>query len=187
MTAIVASDILWLASAPNASSGYTSSAQTTPEGCLGKYCSQNTIVSATLDNLFNDITGAENAAGQVDYQCVFVLNNTSTGNSMLNPVIWMPTAQYTSGYATIQFAIDQTAPSVKTSSAAQALVISAAQNVPSVSGGWSSPSASPSGGISCPNIPAGYVQAVWVKRTATNSAAVNNDQFGLQVTFDTNG
>jgi hypothetical protein len=145
------------------------------------------LASGTLDNLFNDITGTQNAVGQSDYQCIFILNNTSTGNSLLNPVVWIPSASVTGGGAFIQYVLDPNAPSVKTSGTAQAVTISTALIAPSGISSWTSPSGSVAGGLSVPNLAPGYVQGVWIKRTATNSSAVNNDQFSLQVTFDTAG
>lgn len=187
MTSISGSDIVLLASDPGASSGYSTVTTTVPEGCLGKFCSRNVLTSGSLDNLFNDITGAENAAAQVDYQCIFVLNNTATGNSMLSPTVWIPSSSVTGGGATIQYVLDPTSPSSKTSGSVQAVTVSTALIAPSGVGSWTSPSATVAGGLSMPNLAPGYVQGIWIKRTATNSSAVNNDQFSLQVTFDTAG
>jgi hypothetical protein len=122
----------------------------------------------------------------VDYCCVFVLNNTATGNSMLNAVAWLPTSSFVNGGANIALGVDPAAASLKTSSTAQAAVISSSTTAPAGVTTWVSPSASSAGGLALGTIPPGFVKAVWIRRTAVNSAPVNNDGFGLEVDFDTN-
>jgi hypothetical protein len=151
----------------------------------------STQLSGTpLDNLFTDITGAQNAASQVDYACVFILNNTASGNSMLNTVLWLPTSANVAGGTTVTVGLDPAASTIKTSSTAQAATITAATNAPAGVSTWvsntSTDPTSPSytNGLQIGTIAPGYVKAFWVKRTATNSAPVNNDGFGWQIDFD---
>lgn len=180
---IVSTDILYLLAAPSATAGYSIAG--TPGNSWGKYCSTTAWSSTPLNNLFTDITGAENAADQVDYACVFILNNTASGDSMLNPIAWLPTASDVAGGATVQLGVDPAAASLKTSSTAQAAVISSATTAPAGVTTWVGTSATNAGGLSLGTIAPGFVKAVWIKRTATNSAPLNNDGFGLQVDFDT--
>jgi hypothetical protein len=180
---IVSTDILYLLAAPGASAGFTVSG--TVGNSWGKYCSTTAWSSTPLNNLFPDITGAENAADQVDYACVFILNNTGSGDSMLSPIAWLPNSSFVSGGANVAVALDPTAASSKSSSVAQAVTISSATSAPAGVSGWAAPSASNSGGISLGTIAPGFVKAVWIRRTATNSAPVNNDGFGLEIDFDT--
>src|ERR1039458_9683937 len=102
MTAIVASDVVYYLSAPSASTGYATTG--VAGSSWGGWFSTTALSGTPLDNLFSDITGAENAASQVDYACVFVLNNTASGNSMLNAVAWLPTASYVAGGANVTVA-----------------------------------------------------------------------------------
>jgi hypothetical protein len=184
VTAIVPSDIVFLLSAPGASAGYASSG--TPGSSWGNFAS-NTVLSATpLDNLFTDLTGAENAADQVDYACLFVLNNTSSGNSMLNSVAWLPTSSNVTGATTHAIGVDTTAASTKTATVAQALTIVAATTAP-VGVTFVGPSSTNAGGVNLGTIAPGSVRAVWFRRTATNSAPLNNDGFTVEVDFDTQG
>lgn len=190
MTAIVAADVLLKLSAPGASAGNTTSG--TPGNAWGNYISTTVISNTPLDNIFPDITGAENAASQVDYACVFVHNNTASGNSMLNTVVWLPTSAYIAGGATLQVAGDPTAASLLASSAQQAVKITASTNAPVGVSGWvSNTSTVPTSGNSYANgillgtIAPGFVRAIWLKRSATNSSPVNNDGAGIQVNFDT--
>lgn len=191
MTAIVAGDILYYLSAPGASVGFATSG--TPGSSWGGFIASNQLSATPLDNLFLDITGAQNAASQVDYACLFILNNTASGNSMLNTVAWLPTASDVAGGATVAIGQDATAASVKNSSSLQAVKITAATNAPAGVSTWvtavSSAPTSPSytGGLQLGTIPAGFCKAIWVRRTATNSSPVNNDGFGLEVDFDTMG
>jgi len=191
MTAIVSSDILFKLSAPGASAGNTTSG--TAGNSWGNYISTTQVSSTPLDNLFNDITGAQNAAGQVDYACVFIHNNTASGNSMLNTVAWLPQSLYVAGGATIQVAADTFAASAIGTSSQQAVKITAATNAPAGVAGWVSPTnTTPSypsytNGIQLGTIAPGYCIAVWIKRTATNSAPVNNDGFTLEIDLDTMG
>lgn len=191
MTAIVSTDILFMLSAPGATSG--NSVSGTPGDSWGNYMSSSALSSTPLDNLFPDITGAENAADQVDYACVFILNNTSSGNSMLNTVAWLPSSLYVSGGATVQLAGDPIAASAKATSSQQAVKITASTNAPAGVSGWVSPTGtaptSPSytNGIQLGTIAPAFCCAVWIKRSAANTAPVNNDGFTIEIDFDTQG
>jgi len=191
MTAIVSTDILYYLAAPGASAGFTTTG--TAGNSWGNFISTTQVSATPLDNLFLDITGAQNAASQVDYACVFILNNTSSGNSMLNTVAWLPLSLYVAGGATVQLAADPTAASAKASGTQQAVKITAGTNAPAGVSGWVSPtSTAPSypsytNGIQLGTIAPGYCKAVWVKRSAANTAPVNNDGFTIEVDFDTQG
>ena len=190
MTAIIASDILLKLSAPGASAGNTTTG--TAGNSWGNYISTTQLSGTALDNLFTDITGAENAASQVDYACLFVHNNTASGNSMLNTVCWLPTSSYIAGGATVQLGGDPAGATAIGSSVAQAARITAATNAPTGVNTWvSNTSTTPTSGNSYANgvfigtVAPGQCFAVWFKRTATNSAPLNNDGAGIEVTFDT--
>lgn len=189
MTAIVPTDILYYLAAPGASAG--NSASSTPGNSWGNYISTTQLSSTPLNDLFPDITGAENAASQVDYACLFILNNTSSGNSMLNTVAWLPLSLDVSGGATLQLAGDPTAASARGSSVQQAVKITAATNAPAGVSGWVSPTNTPptspsyTNGIQLGTIAPGFCRAVWLKRSAANTAPVNNDGGTLEVDFDT--
>jgi hypothetical protein len=184
---IQASDIVYLLSAPTAVEGF--SVQGVPGNSWGHFCSTTPWSTTPLDNLFDDITGPENAAGQVDYACVFIWNNTMSGNSVLDAVAWLPTGSLApGGGCDIAIAADTTAASVAVgTSSPQALSISGPTVQPSGLTDWASPSSTNAGGVSVGTIPPGYVKAVWIQRTAVDSSPVNNQTFGLQVDFSSNG
>lgn len=189
MTAIVPTDVLFMLSAPGASAGNTTTG--TVGNSLGKYVSTTQLSSTPLDNLFPDITGAQNAASQVDYACVFILNNTASGNSMLNTVVWLPLSLFVAGGANVALAGDNIAASAKGAATQQAAVIATSTTTPTGITSFVSPvssapvSPSYTGGIQLGTIGPGQVRAVWIRRSATNSAPVNNDGFTLEVDFDT--
>lgn len=188
MTAVSPSDVQFFLSAPSASAGNAQAG--TPGSSFGKYISTTQLSGTALNNLFPDLTGAQNAASQVDYACLFILNATASGNSMLNTVVWLPSSADVAGGATVTIGLDPAAASTKTTSSVQAAVITASTNAPSgvttwVSNTGTDPS-SPSytNGLQLGTIAPNQCRAIWVKRTATNSSPVNNDGFGLQVDFD---
>jgi hypothetical protein len=185
MSVITAADINILLSVPTAGSGF--SAAGIPGNSLGKYCSTTIVSSSPYDNLWTDITGPENSASQVDYQCVFILNNTATGNSMVNTMVWIPVQNIVPGGATQTLATDNIGVVIKTSGSPQATVIASNLAAPVGVSGYVPPSSTSAGGIPVGTVPPGFVFAVWVQRTATNSPPVNGDGYNLQVDFDTNG
>lgn len=191
MTAIVPSDILFKLSAPNASSG--NSAAGTPGNSWGNYISTTQLSTTPLDNLFLDLTGAQNAASQVDYAAIFIHNNTASGNSMLNTVAWLPLSLFVAGGALIAVAGDTFAASAIGTASQQAVKITAATNAPAGVSGWVSPTStapvfpSYTNGIQLGTIPPGQCRAVWIRRSAQNTPPVNNDGFTLEVDFDTQG
>lgn len=188
MAQISQNDIVFLLSAPSASGGYSASGAVGNASGSGKFCS-TTALGSGLDNLFTDITGAQNAAQQVDYICLFVLNNTASGNSMLNTVAWIPsTSNNTATGASIhKFALDPAGVTAKGSSTAQAALTTSATSAPSGISSWTSASATNSGGLSVGTVAPGDVFAVWFQRTAVNGAPLNSDGFTLEIDFDTQG
>ena len=167
-----------------------------PGNSLGGFLSTTAInASVALDNLFIDLTGSQNAtSGYKDYACIFIVNNTAGGNTMQNVVAWLPSASVVAGGADIDFAADTTNASPKGQTVTpQALIIANAQTCPSGLSTWqadvgTAPTApSFTGGVQLGSIPPGYCKAVWIRRTARNSGAVNADGFGIQIDFDTAG
>ena len=178
---ILTTDIQFLLSAPQAASGYTKAG--TPGNSLGLYVSTTQLSQTLLNNMFSDITGAQNAASLVDYTCLFVYNNNAD-HTMLNPVAWLPSGLLgAQNSATFAIGADPTVPTVLGSSAVQADVISNPTIAPTGVTAWASPSATSSGGVALPNIPAKYVAAVWIRRTANGVPGLN--QVTADVTFDT--
>ena len=130
--------------------------------------------------MFDDITGDENAASDVEYRCFFVHNNHAT-LTLKNTVIWL--SAEVSGGADTAISVDTTAASAIGSTAAQAKEIADEGTAPT-SQTFSSPTTKGTG-LAIGDISAGYCKAVWVQRSATDSAALSNDGVTLRVEGDT--
>lgn len=174
---IAGSDVLYKYSVTTGSAGNSTAG--TAAGSLGKYISTSQC-STGLNGLFDDVSAAENAASTVDYRCIFVHNNHGS-LTMQNTVIYL--ASETAGGTNIAVSIDNIAASAIGSASAQAATIASETTTPTGVGSFSSPTTAGTG-LSLGNITAGQCRAVWVRRTATNSAA-QADGVTLEVSFET--
>jgi hypothetical protein len=158
-----------------------STAQASPNASLGKYVSTTAVNTGTpLNNLFPDISGSTNLAGQTDYRCVFVQNNNSTLTAQ-SVVVWLQSQ--VAGGADAQIALDNISATSKTSASAQADVIASTTTAPVSVGAFTS-AASAAAGLSLGDLAPGQVRAIWIKRSISNAGAVNNDGFTLEIDFD---
>jgi hypothetical protein len=177
---IVANQVQLLLSAPAASAGYTMPGVV--GNSLGKFASTSQLSMTELDAFFPDLTGAQNAGDQVDYQCLFIYNS-NTADSMLNPILWMPISLLGSGNtATFAVAADTYSPSALLSGSQQALSIGSTTQAPSGVSTWYAPTSTPVGGLPLSNILPLYTAAVWFRRTANGVGSLN--QLGIDITFD---
>lgn len=178
MAAITSGEILFKYSVSAAAGNTTASAASTS---LGDQISTTQWTGGSANDLFDDISGAENAASTVDYRCIFV-HNSNASNTLENAVVYL--SAETAGGASIAIAIDNTAASAIGSGSAQAATIATETTTPSGVGSFSSPTTAGTG-LSLGNIAAGSCRAFWVRRTASNSAALSNDGVTIAVTGDT--
>jgi len=148
---------------------------------LGDQISTTAWTGGSLNDLFDDVSGAENAASTVDYRCVFV-HNSNAANALENAVVYM--SAETAGGASIAIAVDNLAASAVGAATAQAAVIANETTAPSGVGAFSSPTTLGTG-LALGNIAAGSVRAVWIRRTAANTAALSGDGFTLAFSGDT--
>lgn len=173
--AIVAGDIQKRLSVTTGAAGDSTAG--TPAGSLGKYVSTTQITDATLNNLFDDVSGAESSAGMTDYRCIFILNNHAT-LTLTNATVQV--LSQTAGGGAIDIATDNIAVSAKGSAAAQAATIASETTAPT------GVSAFGAGPLALGDIGPGQVKGVWLRRTVTAGAgAVNPDGVVLRVTGDT--
>lgn len=175
--AIAASDILLKLAVVTGSAGNSTAG--TPAGSLGKYIS-TTQMSTSINGLFDDISGAENAASTVDYRCVFVHNNHAT---LTAKSVSVYLSSEISGGASTAIGVDTTAASAIGSATAQAVTI--ANELTAPSGVTFTAPTTDGTGIALGDIPAGSTRAFWVRRTAANSAALNPDGVTFGIAFDT--
>lgn len=176
---IAVTDILLKYSDSGATAGDVSAG--TVATSLGGFISTTVIPDATMDNIFPDLTGAENAAENVDYSCLFVHNNHPT-LTFLNARVWF--AADVAGGTTPAMAVDPTAISAVGATVAQAVVATDKNTAPPGVGPFTYPS-DPAAALVLGDIGPGQVKAFWVRRVATNSGAMSNDGWTVQVDGDT--
>lgn len=147
----------------------------TAAGSLGKYISTTQVPDNSLHNLFDQISGTENAALTSDYRCIFIHNAHAT-------LAWQNVFVYllseTTGGAAIAIGADTVAASAIGAVAPQALEVANETTAPA---GviFSSPTTFETG-VSLGTIPAGQCKALWIKRTALGGAAVSGDSVSLR-------
>lgn len=178
MAAITSGEILWKLSTTAGAAGNSNTS--TPSASLGKYISTTAWAGGALNDLFDDVTGAENAASTVDYRCVFI-HNSNAANALQNAAVWL--SAEVAGGTSIAIGVDTTAASAIGSASAQALTIASETTAPA-GVTFSSPTTFGTG-VSIGSIPAGSCRAIWIRRTASNSAALSNDGVTLSVQGDT--
>lgn len=176
--AIVANDIRFKFSVKTGSAGDSSAGNAA--GSLGKYISTTEITDATINNLFDDVSGDDNAASDVEYRILFVQNDHAS-ITWEAPTLWL--SAETGGGADIAVALDGVGVTAKGSASAQADELTDEDTAPSGES-FTSPTTK-GGGLVMADIPAGSVHAIIVRRTATNSSALNNDDVTFTVEGDT--
>ena len=176
--AIIPADVLIKFSEKSGTAGNQNAG--TPAGSLGKYISTTLVTDASLHNLFDIVSGDENEASDVEYRCIFVHN--SHGTLVLeNAVVWL--SAETGGGADAAIAIDDVAASPIGQASAQADEVADEDTAPSGES-FSSPTTKGSA-LSLGNIPAGECRSFWIRRSAANTGAVDNDDVTIQVDGDT--
>ena len=152
------------------------STNTDPNASLGGAISSTQIADATVENLFDNVTGDEAAAGKTEYRCFYVKNNHAS-ITWQSVVAWI-LSQPTGNGVTIDIGLDPagvngTATTIADETTAPAGVT------------FSAPADKPSG-LAIGNIPAGQYQAIWVRRTVTAGASgIDNDGTQIKVEGDT--
>jgi len=175
--AITASDLELMLSVTTGSAG-NSTAQANPNNSLGKYES-TTAMAAGANGLFDNITGAENAASTTDYRCFFVINNHAS-LTLYSAKVWL--SGEVGGGASIAIGVDPTAASAKGSATAQAVTV--ANELTAPAGVTFSSPTSQATGLDLGDLAPGQVRAVWVRRTAANTAAVDSDGVTFAIAGD---
>lgn len=170
--AIVSTDIVYRYSVAAAAGDTTASSGA---ASLGDQVANNGPTTAVANNLWDDVSGAEAAAGDVEYRCIFVLNNHAT--------LTLLGAQFsiqsqTSGGGLIEYGLDPTATSAKGASGAQAVTVANESTAPAGVTFGSTP-------VTIGDLAPAQVHAVWLRRTVTAGAGLQSDGAVLAVTGDT--
>ena len=178
MTAIVAGDIHFRASTVTGAVGNSTAYGGVDTG-LGKYATNNDLADATLNAMFSDATGAENAASTVHYQALFVYN-ANASNIWVSPAAWL--SAEVAGGATISIGADTTAAAVIASNP-NGLTIANRTTAPA---GVTFTAPTTFGtGVAMSNIGIGFCKGLWVRRTLANTVALNADGMTISVQGDT--
>ena len=172
---IINTDVVKRLSVTTGSAGDTVAG--TPAGSLGKYVSTTAITDATAGNLFDDVSGAEAAAGSTEYRCLFILNNHATLTLYASTIT---VQSETAGGGAITIALDNIAAAAKGGAGAQAATIASETSTPSGVGAFGA------GPLAIGDLAPGQVKGVWLKRVVTaGAAALNPDGVILRVAGDT--
>lgn len=176
---IVSTDIVFMLSTTGGSAG-NSQAQPNPNLSLGTWMSTSAVASGSINNLFDNISGAENAASTTDYRCVFIYNSNPT-LTLQAAITWI--SAEVPGGADIYIGVDPAPASPIGQATAQAA--SVGNELTSPTGvAFTNPTTKASG-VSMGDIPPGQCRAIWLKRSATNSTALSNDGVTIRVEGDT--
>lgn len=178
---IVTGDLLVKLSIKSGSAG-NQSAQGDPNASLGKYISTTQLTDNSLHNLFDVVSGDENAAAESEYRCLFV-HNSHASLAWQSPVLWV--SAQTAGGADGAVAWDSTAASALASASAQALEVANEDTAPAGPLSFSAPTSKATGLAMGANLSAGQVKAFWIRRTTADTGAVANDGLTFKIEGDT--
>jgi hypothetical protein len=172
---IVASDIVFRLSVAAAAGDTTGG---TPATSLGDQVSTTVITPAALENIFDNVSGAEALAGDVEYRGIFVLNNHAT---LTLTGATASVQSQTAGGATADIALDNIAVSAKGSASPQMATIANENTSPGGSAG-----AFGAGPLSIGDIGPGQVKGIWIRRTVgAATGGTNLDGLVIAIGGDT--
>lgn len=164
--AIVPSDIVYRLSVAAAAGDTTAGS---PATSLGDQVSTSAITTEQMNNLWDNVSGAEAAAGDVEYRCIFVLNNHAT--LTLEAAKVEVTSQPPGG--ALALALDNIAISAKGSASAQAAAVANESTSPGAGAG-----AFGVGPLTIGDLGPGQVKGIWLRRT-TNAGAEAGSVSGI--------
>jgi len=157
-----------------------------PNASLGGAISNTAITSGSLNNLFDDVSGAEASAGRTEYRCLYVKNASPTSNLVANITAWVEGATATSNTVASGAVIDiGFNPTVGVGDGTTTGVASTVANETTAPTGVTFSSATQGAPLSLPApINAGQVLAIWIRRTVPAGASAANDSATLMVKGD---
>lgn len=154
-------------------SGGTSN--TDPNDSLGGAKSSTEITDDTLNNLFDDVSGAESNNGDTEYRCFYV-HNGHASLTLLSAKIWIDTNTP---------AGDSVEIGLGTSAIGGTEQTIANENTAPTGVSFSS-AAGEANALSIGDIPAGSHKAIWVKRIVpTSTSAADNNSYVLKISGET--
>jgi hypothetical protein len=133
-------------------------AQSDPNLSLGGAKSSVELVDNTANNMFDDVTGTEHTAGDVEYRAIYIHNGHGS-LTLTGAVVWIQSdtsgADSDISIAVGTAAVNGTEQTVANESTAPSGV------------SWSDAAVSRATGLALGNLPAGQHKAVWIRRTIT--------------------
>ncbi|EKE25856.1 MAG: hypothetical protein ACD_5C00016G0005 [uncultured bacterium] len=148
-----------------------------PNAALGGVVSSVQLVDNTLHNLFDKVTGAEAAAGDIEYRCVFIRNTHAT--LTLEGAKVFINSNTTSGDTSVEIAVSDEAGFVGT------VETIANENTAPVGPVFTTAN-SMANGISLGDLTPGSCKAIWIKWIVSAAAVAVLDSVTLEVFGDTN-
>lgn len=149
------------------------SANTDPAASLGGAASATAASGSTL---WDNVSGAEAAAGDTEYRCVYV-KNTNGSLTALSTVIFIQ-ANTPSADSTLDIGLG--------TSAVNGTEQSVANENTAPTGVTFVPAATQGAALNIGDLAPNATKAVWVRRTVNAGAAAANDTFTLRIVCDTN-
>lgn len=151
---------------------------TAPASSLGGAMSTvggGVITSAAANNLWDDVSGAESAAGDVEYRGIYIRNNHGS-LTWQNVVTWLDSL---TSSADTEFQIGLATEAINVAMATIANESTAPAGV-----SFSGPTTK-GAGLSIGNIPNGQFKGIWIKRTVNAGAAAASDTGSIRCEGDT--
>jgi hypothetical protein len=155
------------------------SANTNPAAALGGAMSTaggGIVTPGGANNVWDDVTGAESAAGDTEYRCLYV-SNANGSVTLQSAVIWIDSAT-TSADTEFDIGLDPAAVG------SDSTTTIANENTAPAGVTFTRPTTK-GGGLSIGNIPAGSKKAYWERRTVNAGAAAASDTGSIRVEGDT--
>ena len=151
-------------------------ANSNPNASLGGAISSTQIVDATTDNLFDDVTGDESSAGDIEYRGFYVKNSHGS-LTLQNAVVWIQTeTPSTDSSVDIALADEGLTATMETIADESTAPAGPTFTHPTTKGT----------GLSLGNIPASGYYGIWIRRTiSSGAAAYSNDGPTIRVEGDT--
>lgn len=150
-----------------------------PNASLGGAMSSTVWTGGTLHDLFDVITGDENANEVTDYRCIYVVNTHDT-LTWIGVKVWI--SDQVAGGANCSIGLD---PAGVGDGAITGVATTISVETDAPSGVSFSAPASKEEGLTIGDIAPGEAAAVWIRRTATNSEPMNDDGVTLMFEGDT--
>jgi hypothetical protein len=132
-------------------------------------------VQVTPASLFDDVSGAESAAGDTEYRCVYIHNAHAT-LALQNAVVWIQTNTPSPG-TTVDIALAGEGVNATAETVAN-------ENTAPVGESFVA-AANKGAGLSLGNLAAGQHYGLWIRRTVTAGASAFADSFTIRVEGDT--